>query len=59
MTMLSDKAKELLNRWITDTPPEEPEPASDAEEWYAENMADAIGDERWIQELEERTRGQE
>ena len=57
---LSDAARKLMDRWIVgdfySPHPEdaEPEPKSEAEEWYEYNQADAEGDEKWIQEREER-----
>lgn len=53
---LSDRAKQLLDRWITTTPDDAEEPTTEEELDYADNLADEIGDERWIQDLEERER---
>lgn len=54
--MLSDHAKRMLDRWITTTPDDTEEPPTEEELDYADNLADEIGDERWIQDLEERER---
>lgn len=52
---LTDAARKLMDRWIVGDPgDEQPEPKSEAEEWYEYNQADAEGDEKWIQEREEK-----
>lgn len=59
MSFLSDHAKRLLDAWITTTPEDAKEPPTEEELEYADNLADEIGDERWIQDLEEKRKGQE
>ena len=56
MKFLSEHAKRLLDQWITTTPDDAEEPPTEEELDYAANLADEIGDERWIQDLEERER---